>query len=122
METTEAEKVSTVNDVVSHAKDYVKTNVDLFALNVADKTSSFASGTAFYFVILSISIFFMFFMSVGAALGLASKVGGLSTAFFLVAGFYFLLGLLAWVMKDKWIKTPVANRIIKQLFKDDKGE
>jgi hypothetical protein len=122
MENPEAKKLSTVDDVVSHAKDYIKTNVDLFALNVADKTSSFASGTVFYIFLAVIGVFFMFFFSVGTAFALAPVVGGLHISFFFLAGFYLLLAVLAVLMKDKWIKTPVANRIIKQLFKDNKSE
>lgn len=122
MENPEVEKLSTVNDVVSHAKDYIKTNVDLFALNVADKTSSFASGTVFYIFLATLGVFFMLFFSVGTAFALAPLVGGLHISFFCLAGFYLLLAVIALLMKDKWIKTPVANCIIRQLFKDNKSE
>ena len=42
--------------------------------------------------------------------------------FLLVAGLYFLAGLIVWAAKERLIRIPVINAIIRQLFKNDNDE
>jgi hypothetical protein len=58
------------------------------------------------------------FISFGAAFYFGSVLGGIHYGFFIVAGFYALLGLILYMLRIKCLKEKINNFIIRQIFKD----
>jgi hypothetical protein len=113
------EEFKKVEDLVDHAREYLNTRIDEAKLAVAEKTSRVIALLIARSVISVIFLLCLLFASVAAAYGLGAWLGKASLGFLLVAGFYFLLGVLVWAGKERMIRIPVMNAIIDQLFKND---
>jgi hypothetical protein len=53
---------------------------------------------------------------VGIALLLGDWLGKLYYGFFIVAAFYLIAGLVLYSLREKWLKSPIANSMIKNLM------
>src|SRR6476620_10605725 len=106
-----------VESLFESIKAYGKTNVDLLKMKAADKSaeviSTLAAGIAFAIIML----LFVAILSVGIALWLGELMGKSYYGFFALGGLYLIIGLIFYSSKEKWCKTPVADIIVKKLFK-----
>lgn len=105
---------SLIGTLFERAEHYVKTSADLIKLKAIDKSADvIATLTARLAVIAFITLFFLV-LNIGIALWLGEMLGKSYYGFFIVAGFYALIGILLYVFRNKWIKAPVRNSIITQ--------
>jgi hypothetical protein len=102
------------------AEDYSKTTIELFKLNAIDKSTELVSSVAERLVIFMAVVLFVLIVSIGAALWLGELLGKVYYGFFVVGGFYALLGILLSVFSNEWIKEPLSNSLITQLLKTKK--
>jgi hypothetical protein len=106
-----------IEDFVSKAGDLAETKVELWKLRAAGKisetVSSFISVIAIAIIICAVIII----LSFGIAFWIGSEMGNLSYGFMIVGGFYAFAGLLLYVFRKKWIKTPLSNLIIDKIIK-----
>ena len=107
---------SPVESLIDRVKSYVETRVDLLKLKGIDKSSSFLSLLISMLVVILISFISVMLLSVGIALFLGDLLGKSYYGFFIVAGFYLITGIVLYTYKDKWLKTPIANSMIKKLM------
>jgi hypothetical protein len=56
-------------------------------------------------------------LSLGIAFWIGSEIGKTSYGFFIVGGFYVLVGFLVYVFRRQLIKTPLSNLIINKFIK-----
>lgn len=102
--------------LVEKVKDYAETRIELLRLKAIDKSSSFLSLLiAMIVVILVVFISFMI-LSVGLALLLGDLLGKAYYGFFIVAGIYLITGLVLYSTREKLLKSPMANSMIKKLM------
>ena len=106
-----------IDELFSEAKDYVETKTELFKLKVADKTSDIVSSATSGIVIVLAVLFFFALLNIGIALWIGEAIGNSYSGFFIVAGFYALVALIVYLFRDKWVKGPISNAIVKKLFK-----
>jgi len=111
--------LSQVQHLAEELKAYVNVRIDLVKLTVAETASKMIADTAATIISGVVFLFFLFFASVGLALFLSSVIGSSYAGFLLVAGLYLILGFLIWFLREKWIRMPVMNAIIKQLFSEN---
>jgi membrane-bound ClpP family serine protease len=104
-----------VDSLIDRVKIYVETRIDLLKLKAIDKSSSFISLLISIIIVILMSFIFIMLLSVGIALLLGEMLGKTYYGFFIVAGFYLLIGLMLFAFRDKWMKTPIANSMIKNL-------
>lgn len=110
---------SKIEELAGSVKAYVNGRVELMKLQVADKSSSVISNLVAGMAVAVVFIFFLVFASTALALVLGEWMGKTWAGFLLVAGFYLVLGIIIWTMREKLIRLPVMNAIIKQLFSKD---
>ncbi|MCF8256398.1 MAG: hypothetical protein K9J06_02530 [Flavobacteriales bacterium] len=67
-------------------------------------------------VVLVLSLFVLVF-NIGVALLLGEVLGKLYYGFFIVAGFYLLLGTVLHFLLHRWLKRPISELIIMQALK-----
>jgi hypothetical protein len=115
--TIESEKTH-VENLLTHTREYINTKIDIIKLTAVDKGSSAISSAAVYLGLAVISLFFLMMLSIGAALAISAALDSSYAGFLIVAGIYLLLGILLYVMQDKWVKTPIVNAIIKSFFRE----
>ncbi len=107
---------SPVESLIDRVKSYVETRIDLLRLKAIDKSSSFLSLLISMIVVILISFISMLLLSVGIALLVGECLGKTYYGFFVVGGFYLITGLVLFAFRNKWLKTPIANSMIKNLL------
>lgn len=105
-----------VESLIDRVKSYVETRIDLLRLKAIDKSSSFLSLLISLIVVILISFISVILLSVGIALLLGDLLGKLYYGFFIVAGFYLITGLVLYSLREKWLKAPIADAMIKKLM------
>jgi len=97
------------------AEDYSKTSIELLKLSAIDMSAEVVSSFAARFVIFMVVALFTLVINIGVALWIGELLGKLHYGFFVVAGFYAIVGALLYIFRDEWIKTPISNSIIMQM-------
>ena len=108
-----------VEEMAEHVKEYVNNHITSAKLSVAEKTSGVLANIIALAVALLVFVFFIVFASVALALVFAKLTGEYYWGFLIVAGIYLLMGILVWTMREKLLRLPIMNAILKQLFKDE---
>jgi hypothetical protein len=103
--------------LIEKADAYAKTSVELIKLKtidkVADGTSSFVAWSAFIIA----AILFFITINFGIALWLGDLMGKIYYGFFVVAGFYAIVGLILFIFRNKWIKKPLNDSMVNEMMK-----
>jgi Flp pilus assembly protein protease CpaA len=86
-------------------------------LQVIDKTSDIVSSIIPQTIVFVLFASFMIFLNLGLAFWLGEILGKTFFGFFVVAGFYIVIGLILHFFMNKWIKAKIQNYIIRQIFK-----
>lgn len=109
-------KTTNVEDLLFKLKEYGDTRLDLLKLKSINKASSFLSS-----LIVSISLVVVLFLiliciTIGAALLIGAMLGKAYYGFFIIGVFYIIIGLVLYSGRDKYLKTPISNKLIKELI------
>ena len=97
--------------------DYIETRVELLRLKAVDTSSEVASSLATNIVLLLVLFLVVSMVNIGVSLWLGELLGRAFYGFFIVAGFYAIVGLLLFIFRKKWIKTPISRLIIQKIIK-----
>ncbi len=106
-----------IEDFVSKAGDLAETKVELWKLRAAGKISETASSLISKMAIILFIGAAVTILSIGLALWIGSEMGNFSYGFFIVGGFYALVGLLFFIFRKNLIKGPLRNMIIQKILK-----
>ena len=105
-----------VESLIDRVKSYVETRIDLLRLKAIDKSSSFLSLLIAMLVVILVGFISIMMLSVGIALLLGEWLGKSYYGFFIVAGLYLITGLVLYSSREKLLKAPIANSMIKKLM------
>jgi uncharacterized membrane protein len=100
-------------------KEYADVRLDLFRLKSTNKIAALMS------FLISIVFFIIFFgmvlacLTVGLALLLGELLGKTYLGFFATAGLYIIVGIILYAKKDKFVKKPITDKIIKEFSEED---
>ena len=103
--------------LVDRVTDYGKTSYELVKLQAVDKSSDVVSSVIPHTVVLILVSSFLLFFNLGLAFWLGEILGKIFYGFFIVAGFYILVGLVLHFFMHKQFKEIIRNYVIKQLLK-----
>ena len=113
MENTASLKDHTLkNDV----EDYIETKIDIIKLKAIDKTGSALSGAIVGIAAAVLGLFILQFLSFSAAYAIAEYTGYHYLGFLCVAGFYILLTVLIFALKEKFVTMPIINSLLKKFY------
>lgn len=116
------ETFAKAEEAVSGIKEYVNNRITSFKLNMAEKTAGIVSGLLSVLIASTLFLLFIIFLSVGLALVFAKLTGELYWGFFIVAGLYLVKGIIIWNFREKLLKLPIVNMMVKQLFHNSEKE
>jgi uncharacterized membrane protein YdbT with pleckstrin-like domain len=117
------EKVfNNAEDFATSVRDYADARIDEVKLSVAEKTSAVIANLAARIIVVMVFVFFIFFAGIALALLLSEWLGKWWIGFLIVAGFFLLAAIVAWIAREKLFRLPLMNAIIAQLFKKDEDE
>jgi hypothetical protein len=106
------EEPTVIESLVEHVETYTRATVDLAKLHVVQKGSDILANIAVTIVLIVLSALVLVFISIGAALWIGELLGSAYYGFFIVAGFYLVLALLIYLMRDRIVKKPISDSII----------
>lgn len=110
METT----ASLIESLVERTEAYSKTTYELSKLKLLETTTHVVMSAVTRLGVIIMFSLFALVLSVGISLLLGELLGKSYYGFFIVAVFYFVVGLVFHFFLRKWIKKPVSDSIIKQ--------
>ncbi|MGZ3919457.1 MAG: phage holin family protein [Bacteroidia bacterium] len=112
------EKAASLNDhtLKKDVEDYIDTKVDILKLKAIDKTGSAISGAIVGVAATILGLFVLQFLSFSAAYAIAEFTGYYYVGFLCVAGFYILLTILVFVLKEKLVTMPIINALLKKFY------
>lgn len=107
-----------VEDIQENTKAYVETSLayyKLWGFKVAMKSTTMV--LKFFLIAICLTIFLLF-VSVAGALFLGKILESYALGFLAVAGFYLVLALLLFLVKDKIVEGPILEKFSEIFFND----
>jgi len=108
-----------INELTDNIREYIETRIELIKLETADSGASAVSSMLSWFIILVVAFLFVLMLTVGLAIGIGYLTENFAIGFFAVTGVYLLIGLLLYSYRDKWLRKPFVNIIIKNLYDNE---
>jgi hypothetical protein len=105
-----------VEHLTDDIKQYINTRYELFELRSVDKMSVIGSEVISAIMIALFGFLFLAFISAAVGFYLSSVIGDTYSGFFIVAGFYFVLGAELLIFRKTIVSKPVKNLIVKEMF------
>ena len=105
-----------LEELTLNLNNYVKTNIELIKLEATEQTSNIGSQLMANLLVLLTGILLLLFVSLGAGFYISNYFNNNYSGFMVVAGFYFLIGLLLLLNKKNLIEKPIRNKIIYRMY------
>jgi uncharacterized membrane protein YkvI len=107
-----------VESILDQLKEYVNTRVNLAMMVAADKGSQlFANLVTDGFVLICLILAFLF-GSLALGFYLSELIGNTYGGFAIIALFYFIIALIVYLIKDRFLEKPIINAVIRKMFKE----
>ncbi len=107
---------NTFESLFEKAGDFLETRMELWKLKATQKSSDIISTIASRLIMICILMLFIMLANIGIALLLGEWLGKPYYGFLILAGFYLIAGLIFSAFKNKWVKEPVTNAVIKKIY------
>jgi hypothetical protein len=106
-------------DIFDEITTYAEARWNLGVLNASSKAADGVSAIATALVMGAIGVIVLVFLSIAAALFIGASLNNLALGFLAVGIFYAIVGVIVYIIKDKYIKIPVINTFIKKFYYED---
>jgi hypothetical protein len=118
------ENSATIKDhtLKNDVEDYIETKIDIIKLKAIDKTGSAISGTIVGIAAAILGLFILQFLSFSAAYAISEFTGYRYLGFLCVAGFYILVTITLFALKEKLITMPIINSLLKKFYHNTEEE
>ncbi len=116
-------KPTSVEELFDKLKDYGNIRLELLKFRIIHKVSGTLADLLVTIILLLIASLVLFCFTIGFALLLGSWLGKLYFGFLIMAGVYIIIGLIFYSGRNKFVKTSVGDKIVRELLdltKDDK--
>ena len=111
------DQASQIASLFERTEHFTRTSAELYRLKSIDKSADVISTLTAHLVVIIALVLFFLIVNIGIALWLGEWIGKAYYGFFIVAGFYAVIGVILYFAGTKWIKTPLQNAIITQALK-----
>lgn len=105
-----------LGNIVAKAAEVAETKVEIWKYKTAAKVSSALSSFIVMIVLFALAAISIFILSIGAAIFIGNSLGNTAYGFFILTGFYMIVGFLFYLRRKHWIREPlsrfIANKII----------
>jgi len=105
-----------VESLVGHVTDYAETKFDLTLLKTTDKLASTLSSATSAIIVGVLAFFVFLFASLGTAWWLGQELNNAAEGYFIVAGFFVFITLIAFLFRRMLFKPLVTNIFLKHLY------
>ncbi|MES2140598.1 MAG: phage holin family protein [Bacteroidota bacterium] len=115
------EENNKVEKFLTDVKEYAEVRFDLVSLNIQDKFSDIVSSLVSIIVLSVLALLILLFAGIGGALWLGEYFNNAPIGFFCITGFYILLAIILFFSREKLIKFPIMNSLIKKIHLNDEN-
>jgi uncharacterized membrane protein YgcG len=106
-------------ELIDHVKEYVNNRIDAAKLQAAEKSSKMLSNAIAIAVVAAIMLVFVIFGSMAAAFALSAWMGPMYSGFLVVGATWLVLALLILVSRENILRTPIMNKMLHEMFRDE---
>lgn len=111
------DKTKLLESLLDKAKEYGITTFELARLKAIDKATDVVSSFVPFSIVIVLIATCLLFLNLGIALWLGEILGNTFYGFFVVAGFYLLIGLILHFFLSDWVKKIVGDHFVKHMLK-----
>ncbi|MFT4033134.1 MAG: hypothetical protein QM669_11995 [Siphonobacter sp.] len=103
-------------DLFGRTTDYIEARWNMIVLDASDKAADYLSSFVTGLIVATIGGFAVLFGSMALGFWIGEKIGSTAAGFGWIAAGYLVITLLLFVVRDKFIKFPVLNALIKKFY------
>ena len=111
-----------VEELAGSIKEYTNNRIESVKLGIAEKSSIVIANLVAFLIVAMFFTFFIGFGSMVVAINLGAWTGKMWLGYLIVAGLHFTAGFTIWSFRERLIRFPVMNAMIKQLFQSDEED
>lgn len=108
-----------MEDLISHIKEYIDTQKQIFQINAAQKMAAAVSGSITAIVMAVLGILVLLFLSISAGFYLSHLTGSNALGFLIMGGIYLVLLLIFAATKKSLVQDPISEAIIAKIMDED---
>lgn len=108
-----------LEELTENLNKYVKTNFELIKLEATERACVVGSKLIVSLILLVVGCLLVLFISLGASFYLSDYFKNNYIGFVIVAGFYFLIGLILILGKKALVERPLRDKIIRKVFSEN---
>ena len=106
-----------IDTLLSDAGDYLETRTNLWKLKAIESLSDVSGELVAGLGMIAIVSFVIMLFSVSFALLIGDMLGKSFYGFFIIGGAWFIFGLICFIRRDRWLKDPFSNMLIRKILK-----
>jgi len=111
------EKELDAREIIAKVKEYVDVRKEIAILSAVDKGSQLFANLATDGLVLLFGVLGVLFGSLAAGFYLSEVLGNTYAGFLIITGFYFLMAIIFYAIKDKYVEKHIINAAIKKFFR-----
>ncbi|MES2872456.1 MAG: phage holin family protein [Bacteroidota bacterium] len=112
------EKELDAREIIAKVKEYVDVRKEIAILSAVDKGSQLFANLVTDGLVLLFGVLGVLFGSLAAGFYLSEVFENTYAGFLIVTGFYFLLAIVFYALKDKYVEKHIINAAIKKFFRN----
>ncbi|MDB5191282.1 MAG: hypothetical protein JWQ96_845 [Segetibacter sp.] len=105
-----------IESIFDKSKEYVDNRIEYFKIKMVDKTASIASSVVAGAALFIFLFLFFILFNIGLSLLIGDLVGRSWAGFLILAVVYAIAGLVIFKGREKWVKAPIINKMIKKFL------
>lgn len=117
-----SEKFTKVESLFDKFKAYGSVRLSQTKLSMAERGSKLGASLMTTLVIALVFFLFLVLVSAAAAIAIGQWLGSLWLGFIIVAGLVLLLGLILYMVRERLLRIPIMNRLIKAFFTEEESD
>jgi uncharacterized membrane protein YqjE len=116
----ESPKISeSIADMTDQVRNYVRLRIDLFKLDLTEKLATLTTTLLISIIFFIVFLFFTLFLSLAFIFWFKEYAGAAWVGALIVSGFYILVGIVVFLLRDKLFLNRVVVQISKILLEEE---
>ena len=100
-------------------KEYMQTQMDIITLTLTNQLANIAAALTGKLIFIAFFISGVFFASVALAFYIGEQTGDAFKGFAIVAAGYFIVGIIALLIRSSWVKSVFLKMFAQQLYNNE---
>ena len=109
-------KPTSIEELFYKLRDYGDTRIELIKLKSLQKVSGVLSSLILSIILIGTFALILLCITIGLAILLGAWTGKMYYGFFIMAILYIIIGLILYTGRNKFLRKPVSDKVIKELL------